>query len=328
MIMLERPKVPRTFGVFTILTLKCASRYSGVHFFNSWTSKSGSRLVCFVFFLTLLHIFWLLHVLRSKATSIFSTSRLTKVFRTCSVCNMLTSKCASHHNGVYFLTAQLPKVLQRHAFFSTSHSPEVLQTWGVFHILTSKSASHDSCVIFLISHATRWLRTQQADFSPFRSVSRLFYLFYPFLSLVSLSLLWLLSPLLLHLSISRKFDFQMENCLFRCSFRFVFFLRFLVPSFSAFLLSLLLCFFASLLFPAGPLLCFSAFLCFPAFLLLWFLLFSCSAFLLLCFFASLLLWFSAFPCFSAFPASLLSAFPCLPAFLLLCFSLFFFPLKL
>ena len=140
--------------------------------------------------------------------------------------------------------------------------------------------------------------------------------FLPFLSLVSLSLLWLLSPLLLHLSIKRKFDFQMENCLFRCSFRFVFFLRFLVPSFSAFLLSLLLCFFASLLFPAGPLLCFSVFSCFSASLI--------SAFLLFYFFASLLLWFSAFPCFSAFPASLLSAFPCLPAFLLPCFSQFFF----
>ena len=150
-------------------------------FFQQLNFQKWFKTGVFCIFLTLLHIFWLLHVLRSKATSIFSTSRLTKVFRTCSVCNMLTSKCASHHNGVYFLTAQLPKVLQRHAFFSTSHSPEVLQTWGAFHILTSKSASHDSCVFFLISHATRWLRTQQADFSPFRSVSS-FAPFLPFLS--------------------------------------------------------------------------------------------------------------------------------------------------
>ena len=43
----------RTFGVCTILTWKCASRHSGVHFFNISTSKSGLSMVimvCFVHF--------------------------------------------------------------------------------------------------------------------------------------------------------------------------------------------------------------------------------------------------------------------------------------
>ena len=33
---------------FSILTCKCASRYSGVRFFHIWTSKSGPSMWCFV----------------------------------------------------------------------------------------------------------------------------------------------------------------------------------------------------------------------------------------------------------------------------------------
>ena len=36
----ERPKVLRTRQFFTLLTLKCASRHNGVHFFDDSTSKS------------------------------------------------------------------------------------------------------------------------------------------------------------------------------------------------------------------------------------------------------------------------------------------------
>ena len=46
----ERPKVVRTWCVLYILTSKCASRHSGVHFFDISTSKSGPNLVCFVHF--------------------------------------------------------------------------------------------------------------------------------------------------------------------------------------------------------------------------------------------------------------------------------------
>ena len=43
-------KVLRTPQFFSIFTSKCASRYSGVQFFNSSTSKSGPELTCFVHF--------------------------------------------------------------------------------------------------------------------------------------------------------------------------------------------------------------------------------------------------------------------------------------
>ena len=46
----QPPKVARTCGVLYILTLKCASRHNGVHFFGISTSKSGPKLVCFVHF--------------------------------------------------------------------------------------------------------------------------------------------------------------------------------------------------------------------------------------------------------------------------------------
>ena len=43
----ERPKVVRTPGIFNILTLKCASRHNGVHFFDISTSKSDLNVRCF-----------------------------------------------------------------------------------------------------------------------------------------------------------------------------------------------------------------------------------------------------------------------------------------
>ena len=96
------------------------------HFFDIWTSKSGPRPpvfntsdfeMCFapqrralfwhlnfqkwsepLVFLT----FWLGNVLRATTACTFSTSQLPKVVRTWCVLYILTSKCASRHNGVHF----------------------------------------------------------------------------------------------------------------------------------------------------------------------------------------------------------------------------------
>ena len=99
----ERPKVVRTCGVFNILTSKCASRHSGVHFFDISISKSGPRMVCLLHFdfemcfapqrrALFRHLnfqkwsengvfctFWLRNVLRATTTCTFSTSQLPKV---------------------------------------------------------------------------------------------------------------------------------------------------------------------------------------------------------------------------------------------------------
>ena len=46
--------------------------------------------------------FWLPNVLRATTACTFSTSQLPKVVRGCGVLYILTSKCASRHNGVHF----------------------------------------------------------------------------------------------------------------------------------------------------------------------------------------------------------------------------------
>ena len=59
--------------------------------------------------------FWLRNVLRAATACTFSTSQLPNVVRTPSVFNILTSKCASRHNGT-FSTSQLPKVSENGVF--------------------------------------------------------------------------------------------------------------------------------------------------------------------------------------------------------------------
>ena len=127
------------------------------HFFDIWTSKSGPRPsvfntfdleMCFapqrralfrhrnlqkwsepLVFCT----FWLGNVLRATTACTFSTSQLPKVVRSCGVLYILTSKCASRHNGVHFFD------------IATSKSGPTLRC---FVILTWKCASRHNGVHF------------------------------------------------------------------------------------------------------------------------------------------------------------------------------------
>ena len=147
----------RNLSVLYILTSKCASRHNGVHFFDIWTFKSGPSMVCFVHFdfemcfapqrrALFRHrnfqkwsgpgvfcTFWLGNVLRTTTACTFSTSQLPKVVRQWCVLYMLTSKCASRHNGVHFSTSELSKVVR---------------AWCVLYILTSTCASRHNGVHF------------------------------------------------------------------------------------------------------------------------------------------------------------------------------------
>ena len=96
--------------------------------------------------------FWLRNVLRAATACTFSTSQLAKVLRTRQFFTLLTSKCASRHNGVHF----------RHLNF---------QKWsniGAFNILTSKCASRHNGVQFFISHLPSGLRTRRFSEPTFR----------------------------------------------------------------------------------------------------------------------------------------------------------------
>ena len=131
------------------------------HFFDIWTSKSGPRPpvfntfdfeMCFVpqrralfrhrnfqkwsdteVFCT----FWLGNVLRATTACTFSTSQLPKVVREWCVLYILTSKCASRHNGVHFFDT-----------FSTSEPPKVVRDRQFLTLLTSKCASRHNGVHF------------------------------------------------------------------------------------------------------------------------------------------------------------------------------------
>ena len=102
------------------------------------------------------------------------------------------------------------------SIFSTFQLPKVVQEWCALYILTSKCASRHS-VQFFISHLARWLRTRrfsEPTFRPgatnqskntasrnFSTFSRAFIFFLLWSSLFFSSLLWLCTPLLLHMSV-------------------------------------------------------------------------------------------------------------------------------
>ena len=128
--------------------------------------------------------FWLPNVLRATTACPFSTSQLPKVVRRWGVLYILTSKCASHHNGVHFFDISTSKWSDAEVFctfwlrnvlrattactFSTSQLPKVVRRWGVLYILTSKCSSRHNGVQFFISHLASWLRTRRFSEPTFR----------------------------------------------------------------------------------------------------------------------------------------------------------------
>ena len=102
----ELPKVVRTWCVLYILTLKCASRHIGVHFFNISTSKSAPN------------------------PSVFT---------------LLTSKCASSRNGVHFSDSSTSKnVPNVRFFFKLVHLQMCFapQRRATFYFLSGQIAPH------------------------------------------------------------------------------------------------------------------------------------------------------------------------------------------
>ena len=162
-----------TFSLRNVLRATTACTFSTSHA----NSKSGPTLRCFVHFYFEMcfapqrralfkHLncqkwsengvfctFWLRNVLRATTACTFSTSQLPKVVRAWCVLYILTSKCASRHNGVHF-----------------------------FDISTSKSAPRPRCSVrfdlqicfvpqqraIFISHLASWLRTRRFSEPTFR----------------------------------------------------------------------------------------------------------------------------------------------------------------
>ena len=149
--------------------------------------------------------FWLQNVLRATTACTFSTSQLPKVVRPWCVLYILTSKCASRHNGVHFFDIATSKKKWSDA--------EVFCTFWLRNVLRATTACNFSCLIWPAGSApaalasllfdppepqiigkTQWIAT----FLPFRaSASSFFWSF----------LFWLFSPLLFNCPYCRKFHF-------------------------------------------------------------------------------------------------------------------------
>ena len=116
----------------------------------------------------------------------FSTSQLPKVVRGCGVLYILTSKCASRHNGVHFFDISTSKSGPRFAvflyiltskcasrhngvhFFDISTSKKWSAPLVFLLILTWKCASRHNGVHFFMSHLASWLRTRRFSEPTFR----------------------------------------------------------------------------------------------------------------------------------------------------------------
>ena len=142
--------------------------------------------------------FWLRNVLRASTVCTFSTSQLPKVLRTRQFFTLLTWTCALHHNGVLFFISHLASWLRTCRFSEPT---------------------------FRHSGATNhWKNTVFHDFPTFSGTWNFFLLRLSLFDSLSSSLLfssplWLLPPLLFHLSILSEvwlLNFLRSYLLFLC----------------------------------------------------------------------------------------------------------------
>ena len=99
----ELQKVLRSWRVLYVLTSKCASRHSGVQFFDIRTSISAPSMGCFVHFHFKMRF-------SPQRSAIFQHQNFKKCSRTlvfCAFSYILTSKCAFRRSGVELLISLL-----------------------------------------------------------------------------------------------------------------------------------------------------------------------------------------------------------------------------
>ena len=171
----QLPKVVRTWCALYILTWKCASRHNVVHFFDIATSKSGPSMGCFVHFdLDMCFApqrrplfghrnfqkwsepgvsctFWLGNVLRATTACTFSTSQLPKVFRDPGVLYLLTSKCASRHNGVQFFISHLASWFRTRRFSEPTFRPSGASNHWKNIVFRDFPTFSRICIFFLLT---------------------------------------------------------------------------------------------------------------------------------------------------------------------------------
>jgi len=132
----EPPKVVRTPSALYIFTSKRASHHNGVHFFDIATSKSGPVLKFFI------HVDFEM-CFAPQRRALFRHRNFQKWSGT-EVLYILTSKCASRHNGVHFFDIATSKsgpsmVCFVHFDFEMCSAP---QQRAIFHPSSGQMALH------------------------------------------------------------------------------------------------------------------------------------------------------------------------------------------
>ena len=114
----QLPKVVREWCVLCILTSKCASCHSHMHFFDISTSKSGPHMRCFLY--------------------------------------ILTSKCASRHNGVQFFISRLARWLRARRFSEPTFRPSGATNHWKNAVFRHFSTFSRTCTFFLLTLSLLW----------------------------------------------------------------------------------------------------------------------------------------------------------------------------
>ena len=133
----QLPKVVRAWSALYILTWEMCFAPQRRALFRQLNFQKWSEAEVFC-------AFSLRNVLRATTACTFSTSQLPKVVRACCVLYILTSKCASRHNGVHFFDISTSKsglsmVCFVHFDFATCFVP---QRRAIFHLSSGQMAPH------------------------------------------------------------------------------------------------------------------------------------------------------------------------------------------
>ena len=137
----QRPKVVRTPCVFNILTSEMCFAPQRRALFRHLNVQKCSEPGVFC-------TFWLRNVLRATTACTFSTSQFAKVLRSPGALYILTSKCASRHNGVQFLSLIWPDGSAPAALASLLFATSSFLRTFIFFLLTLFSSLIFSLLLF------------------------------------------------------------------------------------------------------------------------------------------------------------------------------------
>ena len=90
-------------------------------------------------------------MLRATTACTFSTSQLPNVVRTWCVLHILTSKCASRHNGVHFFISHLARWLRTRRFSEPTFRPSGATNHWKNTVFRGFSTFSRICIFFLLT---------------------------------------------------------------------------------------------------------------------------------------------------------------------------------